>query len=215
MPRSKTRKRDGRPVRMRQPAEVRAAMVAQRSLVSLVEDLDRLLLEVPASYDQHRIDDCVEHHFRCEAVVRFMREHDVPGVLARLAGGELVVMPDPPEVEIIPAASVLPVGDDTTLPTREPFAEVDETGQTVVEALADDLDVWMATTRRGIPYHALVEGEERTECRRATGKGVTMAWPTAQTYDATPCPKCYPSLQASFPGARPRTLRELAGQLAG
>jgi hypothetical protein len=212
MPRSKSRKRDGRPVRMRPPAEARAAMVFQRQLVTLIEDLDRIVLEVPATYDPDRIEECVEHHFHCEAVVRFLRERDVAGVLARLAGGELVVMPDP--LEAVAAAD--------TLPQREPGAAVDDAGETVAQALdltpdpmAGGLDnglgpdVWVATRRRGIPYHAIdfrpctcpdawgdCQEDLWTTCGRSTSRGEIMPLAEARALSCQPCGRCYPALAA-------------------
>lgn len=179
MPKSKTRRRDGRPVQMRRPGGDHAAMVYQRQLVTLIEDLDRIVAEVPISYDAGKIGECVEHHYRCEAVVRFLRARDVAGVLAHLAGGELVVVPDS-------AGDILPV--------REPGAAVDESGQTVGEALGNGQgpDVWIATKRRGIPYHAIDHTRpDSTVCNRDTRRGAILPHGQAEALDAIACALCY------------------------
>jgi hypothetical protein len=99
MPRSKVRKRNGRAVNRVSPPRngrpVKAAkMVAQRSLGLMLDELELLLHAVPLTYDPTDIVATIGHHHHSTAVVNFLRTHDVPGIIAAMGGGAMIVPDD-------------------------------------------------------------------------------------------------------------------------
>lgn len=97
MPKSKTRKRNGRPVRMARPGP--KALVTQRAVASLCDDLDDLIRAVPLTYNPTSIVEALEHHHHATAVVDFLRRHDVVSILAAMGGGDMIALTDGSDTE--------------------------------------------------------------------------------------------------------------------
>jgi len=97
MPKSKTRKRNNRPVRAtHRPRRPALAMVAQRTGERLLNDLEALVRAVPTDDLDDSIEAVVAHHMASSAVVGFIRQHDVIELLATLLGGAMVVPDEMP-----------------------------------------------------------------------------------------------------------------------
>jgi hypothetical protein len=72
--------------------------------------------------------------------------------------------------------------------TEDDLAEVDE-----ATSLPEDPDVWMATGRRGLPYHKPAD-DNSTVCGRSMRTGVQLRLNEATgRYEAAPCPRCWPA----------------------
>jgi hypothetical protein len=140
----KSRKRRG--VKVAHVPNRKAALVEQRRVAMIVNDLDELMRAVPIGYNPTNLADAVEHHHASAALVAYMRDQRVVDLLAALAGGDMVVMPDSPEAEaeaIDSGHAEVPEGADRMsyaemverqLPTRTPGASTDASGRTVAEA---------------------------------------------------------------------------------
>ncbi len=141
----KSRRRKG--VKVAHTPNRRAALVEQRRMAMIVDDLDGLMRAVPLSYNPTDLAEAVEHHHHAAAVVAYMRDQRVVDLLAALAGGDMVVIPDQAEVAEAGAAGAAgqaegDQGDGISyaemvnrqLPTRTPGASVDGAGQTIAQA---------------------------------------------------------------------------------
>ena len=62
-----------------------------------------------------------------------------------------------------------------------------------------DAEVWMATRRKGLDYHALASGTgfgptpQSTRCGRSTRTGDILPLSEALALDAKPCKRCRPA----------------------
>lgn len=88
----KSRRRKAKPATPRKTM-TRIELVDQRNMAMLVDDLDDIMRAVPDTYDDQNLSEVVEHHYRLKVLHDFLRDRDVAGVLARLAGGEMIVVP--------------------------------------------------------------------------------------------------------------------------
>lgn len=189
MPKSKSRAR-GHHV-ARRPHVPKAALIEQRRMSLICDDLDRLMSEVPAGYRPDSLDEAVAHHHATTAVVNYLRRHDVVSTLARLAGGHMIVTTD---------------GDDTQ-PVADPPAPV------VDAPKAADL-VWAATRRKGICFHEIASYDPpRTVCGRSTASAtsIELTRDGAEGSGMVPCPSCWPEtidLAKAARGDRGRNIAE-------
>lgn len=185
MPRSKARKRNGAKVVRR--SSPRATLVAQRGIADLVDTLDALMREVPSSYNPTNLAEVVEHHHHAAAVVDFIRTQRVVDLLARLGGGDMIVMPDEEE--------------QTGTPTQE--ANIVQSPSSDPVPLDNQAMTWWVSIRRhGVEYH--VPGGEgpdwpgpshenmgsATVCGRSMRTGSMLDAGELDELEAKPCPRC-------------------------
>lgn len=96
----------------KRPTVSKKALIEQRRMAVIVEQLEDLLSAVPLSYDHEDQDSAVYHHAAAQDVISYLRRHDIVGLLARLAGGHMIVMAEP-------------VGNDTESAADTPTPVVD------------------------------------------------------------------------------------------
>jgi len=191
MPKTRNR-RTHRPAGPRR-GPTRIDLVSQRSMAMLVNDLDDALRAVPAAYDASSIDQAVEHHHRCAAVVAFLRERNLVDTLARMAGGSMMVMPD--------------ADADGTYTESAPAPVLTEPAQTAIKPY-----VWMTTRRTGLDFHHVDQDDDTsTRCGRSTASVTSIFLPraSAEGSGGKPCPRCWP---AELPRRQPGAAQDDHGQ---
>jgi len=117
MPKSKTR-RNRRATPARHPAAVKLELVRQRAVATIIDDLDDMIRACDRTNTWDAADDSTRamNHAACAAVVAHIRRHDLVTMLAKLAGGEMMIIPDQDPTTGTPSgeADNSPLGDDTT-----------------------------------------------------------------------------------------------------
>lgn len=192
MPRSKTRKRNGQPVRyrgaryMRRPGEDKGAelpTVTQADMGKLIDGLEELVRLVPTAYNPTSMAEAVEHHHHATSVINYLREHDMLTVFAALAGGDMIVLPSGPE----------PADPDAPALCGCPSSAA-EADEHYSGCLAKAEYVWAATARKGIDYHQISHPFDMTTCQRsmASSSSITLSRADAEARGLKPCPRCYP-----------------------